>query len=140
MLQHPRSSWGFGALLKGLTSVVVLKVDRKHWLFTPPPHQQLLPDLRLDLQPPGYKSDSLSLYPLGHDCLEELLSHYSPSCALRSGHLVVPRISKPTVGGRSFSYFAPRLWNNLPNTAREADTLCQFKSRLKTCDSNLAYT
>ncbi len=83
---------------------------------------------------------SPTLYPLGHDCLEELLSHYSPSCALRSCHLVVPRISKPTVGGRSFSYFAPKLWNNLPNTAREADTLCQFKSRLKTCDSNLAYT
>ncbi len=27
MLQRPGSSWGFGALLKGLTSVVVLKVE-----------------------------------------------------------------------------------------------------------------
>ncbi len=137
MLQHPRSSWGFGALLKGLTSVVVLKVERKHWLFTPPPTNNYCQtcDSTCNLQ-----VTSPTLYPLGHDCLEELLSHYSPSCALRSGHLVVPRISKPTVGGRSFSYFAPKLWNNLPNTAREADTLCQFKSRLKTCDSNLAYT
>ncbi len=26
-MQRPESSWGFGALLKGLTSVVVLKVE-----------------------------------------------------------------------------------------------------------------
>ncbi len=138
MLQHPGSSWGFGALLKGLTSVVVLKVERKHWLFTPPPPPTIT--ARPETRTCNLRVTSPTLYPLGHDCLEELLSHYSPSCALRSGHLVVPRISKSTVGGRSFSYFAPKLWNNLPNTAREADTLCQFKSRLKTCDSNLAYT
>ncbi len=41
---------------------------------------------------------------------------------------------------RSFFYLAPKLWNNLPNTVREADTLCQFKSRLKTHLFNLAYT
>ncbi len=73
----------------------------------------------------------------------ELLSHYSPSHPLRSqnsGHLIIPRISKSTAGGRSFSYLAPKLWNNLPNTVREADTLCQFKSRLKTHLFNLAYT
>ncbi len=75
--------------------------------------------------------------------LSELLSHYSPSRPLRSqnsGHLIIPRISKSTAGGRSFSYLAPKLWNNLPNTVREADTLCQFKSRLKTHLFNLAYT
>ncbi len=27
-MQRPESSWGFGALLKGLTSVVVLKVEK----------------------------------------------------------------------------------------------------------------
>ncbi len=67
--------------------------------------------------------------------LSELLSHYSPPRPLRSqnsGHLIISRISKSTAGGRSFSYLAPKLWNNLPNTVREADTLCQFKSRLKT--------
>ncbi len=60
--------------------------------------------------------------------LSELLSHYSPSRPLRSqnsGHLIIPRISKSTAGDRSFSYLAPKLWNNLPNTVREADTLCQ---------------
>ncbi len=63
--------------------------------------------------------------------LSELLSHYSPSCPLQSqnsGHLIIPRISKSTVGGRLFSYLAPNLWNNLPNTVREAGTLCQFNT------------
>ncbi len=75
--------------------------------------------------------------------LSELLSHYSPPHPLHSqnsGHLIIPRVSKSTAGGRSFSYLAPKLWNNLPNTVREADTLCQFKSRLKTHFFNLAYT
>ncbi len=61
--------------------------------------------------------------------LSELLSHYSPSRPLRSqnsGHLIIPRISKSTAGGRSFSYLAPKLWKNLHNTVREANTLCQF--------------
>ncbi len=75
--------------------------------------------------------------------LSELVSHYSPPRPLRSqnsGHLIIPRISKSTAGGRSFFYLAPKLWNNLTNTFREADTLCQFKSRLKTHLFNLAYT
>jgi len=75
--------------------------------------------------------------------LSELLSHYSPPRLLRSqnsGHLIIPKISKSTAGGRSFFYLAPKLLNNLPNSVWEADTLCQFKSRLKTHLFNLAYT
>ncbi len=73
--------------------------------------------------------------------LSGLLSHYSPPYPLRSQNSGYHReISKSTAGGRFFSYFAPKLWNNLPNTFREADTLCQFKSRLKTHLFNLAYT
>ncbi len=75
--------------------------------------------------------------------LSKLLSHYSPPRPLRSqnsGHLIIPRISKSTAGDRSFFYLVPKLWNNLHNTVREADTLCQFKSRLKTHLFNLAYT
>ncbi len=78
-----------------------------------------------------------ALNSLAPQYLSELLSHYIPQ---NSGHLIIPRISKSTAGGRSFSYLAPKLWNNLPNTVREADTLCQFKSRLKTHLFNLAYT
>ncbi len=76
--------------------------------------------------------------------LRELLSYYSPPRPLRSqnsGVLIIPRISKSTAGGRSFFYLAPKLWNNLPNNVQwEADTLCQFKYRLKTHLFNLAYT
>ncbi|ROI16503.1 Activin receptor type-1C [Anabarilius grahami] len=75
--------------------------------------------------------------------LSELLMHYSPSGLLRSqnsGQLIIPRISKSTAGGRSFSYLAPKLWNSLPITVLEADTLCQFKSKLKTHLFKLAYT
>ncbi len=63
MLQRPGSSWGFGALLKG-TSVVVLRVERVLYIHSP--HLQFLSDLRLELnsQPLGYESDSLTL---GHD-------------------------------------------------------------------------
>ncbi len=46
MLRHPGSSWGIGALLKGLTSVVVLKVERA--LVIHSPHQQSLPDLGIE--------------------------------------------------------------------------------------------
>ncbi len=48
MLRHPGSSWGFGALLKGLTSLVVLKVEERV-LVIHSPHRQFLPDLRLEL-------------------------------------------------------------------------------------------
>ncbi len=54
----PGSSWGFGALLKG-TSVVVLKVERA--LFTPP-HLHSCRDLRLELATfIGYESNSLTI-------------------------------------------------------------------------------
>ncbi len=35
MLRRSGSSWGFGALLKGLTSVVVLKVERALYIHSP---------------------------------------------------------------------------------------------------------
>ncbi len=44
--------------------------------------------------------------------LSELFSHYSPPRPLRSqnsGHLIIPRISKSTAGGRSFFHVAPKL-------------------------------
>ncbi len=55
------SSWGFGALLKG-TSVVVLKVGRALYIHSP--HLQSLPDRDSNSQPFDYDSNSL---PLGYD-------------------------------------------------------------------------
>ncbi len=79
---------------------------------------------------------------LASQYLSKLLSHYSPPRRLRSqnsGHLKIPTISKSTACGRSFFYLVPKLWNNLPNTVRGANRLCQFKSRLKTHLFNLVY-
>ncbi len=45
LLRGPRSSWGFHGLLKSLTTVMVLKVERA--LVIHSPHRQFLPDLRL---------------------------------------------------------------------------------------------
>ncbi len=46
ILRRPGSSWGIGALLNGLTSVVVLKVERA--LVIHSPHRQSLPDLGIE--------------------------------------------------------------------------------------------
>ncbi len=46
MLRSPGSSWGFGALLKG-TSVVVLKVERVLYIHSP--HLQIPAGPRLEL-------------------------------------------------------------------------------------------
>ncbi|KAI5628112.1 hypothetical protein C0J50_8256, partial [Silurus asotus] len=67
--------------------------------------------------------------------LSELLYQYYPPRLLRSkgaGYLLVPQIMKTTAGGRSFSYKAPQLWNSLPTSVWDSDTVSVFKSRLKT--------
>ena len=75
--------------------------------------------------------------------LKELVVPYHPNRTLRSqnaGLLVVPRVSKSSLGGRAFSYRAPLLWNQLPIEIRGADTLTIFKSRLKTFLFDKAYS
>ena len=76
--------------------------------------------------------------------LKELIVPHHPTRARRfqiSGLLVVPKVSKSRVGGaRAFSYQAPLLWNHLPLSVREADTICTFKSRLKTFLYDKAYS
>ena len=75
--------------------------------------------------------------------LKELVIPYYPTRPLRSQDadlLVVPKISKSRLGARAFSYQAPLLWNNLPISVREADTLSTFKSRLKTFLFDKAYS
>mgnify|MGYP000365074593 CR=1 FL=1 len=41
--------------------------------------------------------------------------------------LVVPKVKKSTFEGRSFSFIAPFLWNQLPNHLRHASSLEIFK-------------
>ncbi|XP_078025739.1 uncharacterized protein LOC144463847 [Epinephelus lanceolatus] len=74
--------------------------------------------------------------------LRELIVPYYPTRTLRSenaGLLVVPKVSKSRSGARAFSYQAPLLWNHLPVTVREADTVSTFKTRLKTFLFDKAY-
>jgi len=46
--------------------------------------------------------------------------------------LVVPKVKKSTFDGRSFSFTAPFLWNQLPNHFRHASSLEIFQRKLKT--------
>ncbi len=65
-------SWGFGALLKGLTSVVVLKVEEIAGYSLPPPTIPAGPETQThDLQ-----ATSPTLYPLGHDCPTKVYNQY----------------------------------------------------------------
>ena len=60
---------------------------------------------------------------------------YEPPRALRSSDkklLQVPHFKLKTYGGRSFSYMAPYLWNQLPDAIQQAPSFGTFKSNLKT--------
>ncbi len=61
MLQRPGSSWGFGVLLKGLTSVVVLKVKRALYIHSPTYNSCQTWDS--NSQPFDYESNSLTIRP-----------------------------------------------------------------------------
>ncbi|KAI3352067.1 hypothetical protein L3Q82_020882 [Scortum barcoo] len=84
-----------------------------------------------------------ALHGLAPSYLNELITPYQPTRVLRSqnaGLLVVPRVSRSSLGGRAFSYQAPVLWNQLPVWVREADTVSVFKNRLKTFLFDKAYS
>ena len=71
------------------------------------------------------------------------LTTYQPSRTLRSLNeklLKTPRFNLKTVGERSFSYLAPKIWNSLPSELRDAPTLSQFKTSLKTFFFNQAFS
>ena len=67
----------------------------------------------------------------------ELLSVKSTTCTLRSTFSGAVCVQQPLgktkyCGDRSFTIFAPCLWNGLPATIRSADTIEIFKTSLKT--------
>ena len=66
---------------------------------------------------------------------EELLQLYTPSCNLRSSNrnlLVKPYFNLNSYGKRAFSVAAPELWNNLPEDIKSANSIDDFKRKLKT--------
>uniref|UniRef100_A0AAQ5X7A8 Reverse transcriptase domain-containing protein n=1 Tax=Amphiprion ocellaris TaxID=80972 RepID=A0AAQ5X7A8_AMPOC len=71
---------------------------------------------------------------LGPKYIRDLLTQYIPTRPLRSsgsGLLLVPRV-KTKHGEAAFSFYAPYIWNKLPENCRSAETLSTFKSSLKT--------
>ena len=70
------------------------------------------------------------------DFISELVQLYVPPRALRSASerrlKTTARPATKFYGSRSFASAAPRLWNGLPNSVRQAPSLATFKSRLKT--------
>ena len=67
--------------------------------------------------------------------LTNLLSYRTSTRSLRSisnEQLLVPRSHTKTYGDRSFSIFAPRLWNNIPLDIRKSSCVDYFKKDLKT--------
>ena len=72
----------------------------------------------------------------------ELIHVKQPSRTLRSSHqlyLDIPAARLRSYGDNSFMVAGPVLWNKLPETVRNARTLAQFKSCLKTHLFNCAY-
>ena len=78
--------------------------------------------------------------------LKELIVPYNPLRTLARPQyakmLKIPDMRKVKVraGGRAFKYQAPQLWNLLPVSVREADTVNIFKTKLKTFLYDKAYS
>ena len=67
--------------------------------------------------------------------LQNLITIYKPSRTLRSSsksRLLRPQFNTRFYGFRSFQAAAAELWNNLPDVVREAGTVENFRSLLKT--------
>ncbi|XDV33545.1 hypothetical protein PO909_003925 [Leuciscus waleckii] len=76
-----------------------------------------------------------ALHNLAPPYIRDLLTPYTPSRSLRSSDqnlLAIPRSRLCTLGGRSFSALAPKLWNRLPQPLRDCPSLPFFKAHLKT--------
>ena len=66
--------------------------------------------------------------------IQELLRLYTPSRNLRSSNrnlLVKPYFNLNSYGKRAFSVAAPELWNNLPEDIKSANSIHDFKHKLK---------
>ena len=76
-----------------------------------------------------------ALHDRGPIYIQELLQLYTPSRNLRSSNrnlLVKPYFNLNSYGKRAFSVAAPELWNNLPEDIKSANSIDDFKRKLKT--------
>ena len=76
-----------------------------------------------------------ALNKLAPQYISDLLTPYKPARALRSSNknlLQNTNFKLKTYGSRSFTHTAPKLWNQLPDTVKQAPSLAIFKSKLKT--------
>ena len=81
----------------------------------------------------------LTVFKIVNNCapqyLINMLTRYKPVRNLRSSHdktqLVVPRFNL-SLSGQCFSIYAPKVWNELPSSIREAPSVAAFKNQLKT--------
>ena len=83
-----------------------------------------------------------ALNQLAPQYITDLLQPYTPAHGLRSANLnllAVPKSNLTSYGDRSFAKIAPVYWNSLPDGIRNARTLGEFKSLLKTHLFNDAY-
>ena len=67
--------------------------------------------------------------------ISNLLSFYSSSYSLRSSSnklLQAPRSNLKSYGDRRFSIAGPKLWNSLPVSLRNTDSLNSFEKHIKT--------
>ena len=74
--------------------------------------------------------------------ITDMLTPYEPARSLRSSGgalLAVPKSRLKSKGDRAFSIRAPRLWNDLPEEIRLAESVTSFKSLLKTHFYRLAF-
>ena len=74
--------------------------------------------------------------------IQELLQVYTPSRNLRSSNrnlLVKPYFNLNSYGKQTFSVAAPELWNNLPEDIKSANSIDDFKRKLKTFLFKRAY-
>ena len=76
--------------------------------------------------------------------LQELVEHYKPGRALRSENNMLLRLPNNVrtkrYGERRFDKAAPTLWNNLPSSLRNEQSLDVFKRDLKTHLFRIAFT
>ena len=89
----------------------------------------------------GINKASWILNGLAWKYISGMLEPYEPTLTLRTsgrGLLLVPRV-RTKQGEAVFQFYAPEVWNSLPEDVRQASTLTMFKSRLKTVLFSCAY-